>query len=348
MTGDPEKDVFDKIEKYIKGEADDNEKNYVESLLSEGGDNRYLRDRLREDWELIRKSGLKPDADLDKLLDRIHHVIRKKESLERRPLRRVLQLYMKAAAVLILPLLIGGGLLVSYLSGRYNQIVKEQSHNIIYAPMGSRVSFNLPDGTTGVLNSGSVLSYSLPFSKARKIDLEGEAWFDVTKDENNPFEIRAGSSQIKVLGTSFNVSAYPAENYVEVVLESGSVEFTSIGDRRSITMSPSERLVFRDGHVEMAPADPEKYNAWVKGRLVFRGDSMPEVARRIERWYNIKVVIADKELEKYSFRATFEDDNLEDVLRFLAMTSPIRYKISPRAQLSDGTYSKEVVTVYKK
>ena len=72
------------------------------------------------------------------------------------------------------------------------------------------------------------------------------------------------------------------------------------------------------------------------------------VARRIERWYNVKVTLADSELEKYSFRATFQDDSLEDILKFLAMTSPIRYQISPRELLSDGTFRKAEVTIYKK
>jgi len=85
-----------------------------------------------------------------------------------------------------------------------------------------------------------------------------------------------------------------------------------------------------------------------EGKLVFRGDPMDEVARRIERWYNVKIELADKELEKYSFRATFEDDKLEDVLHFLCMTSPIRYQITSRKLLEDGTYEKEKVTIYLK
>ena len=75
---------------------------------------------------------------------------------------------------------------------------------------------------------------------------------------------------------------------------------------------------------------------------------MAEVARRMERWYNIKIVIADKELENYSFRATFEDDKIEEVLRLLSLTSPIRYHITSRKLLADGTYQKEKVTIYLK
>ncbi len=347
MTADSGKDVFDIIRKYITGETNDNERKCIESIFSDGEDNHYLRNRLYEDWESMIKSGRQTDADLNKILDQIHHAIRKNESIKRRPLKRVMQLYMKVAAILLLPLLIAGGILLNKGSGKNQTDIKEKSRYTIYAPMGSRVSFSLSDGTTGVLNSGSRLSYSLPFSNERNIDLEGEAWFNVAKDEKHPFEISAGGSRIRVLGTSFNLSAYPAENYVEIVLQEGSVEFSSSKNQK-IMMGPSERLVFQDGEVKKSIADPEKYNAWVQGRLVFREDPMAEVARRIERWYNIKVVLADKELEKYSFRGTFVDDTFEDVLKFLAMTSPITYKISPRTMMPDGTYTKGTVTIYKK
>ena len=255
---------------------------------------------------------------------------------------------MKAAAVLIIPLLIAGGLIYGYLSRRYMNIADNEVTSMIYAPMGSRVSFNLPDGTTGMLNSGSHLSYSLPFTNNRQIKLEGEAWFEVIRDEDHPFIISAGNSTVNVLGTSFNLSAYPAEDYVEVVLHEGKVEFSGNNVKEKVTILPSERLVVKCSNTRKSVVDPAKYYAWTEGKLVFRGDPMAEVARRIERWYNVKIVIADKELEKYSFRATFEDDKIEDVLKFLAMTSPIRYKISPRELMPDGTFKKEEVTIYKK
>ena len=75
---------------------------------------------------------------------------------------------------------------------------------------------------------------------------------------------------------------------------------------------------------------------------------MEEVAKRIERWYNVKIVLADKDLENYSFRATFEDDSLEEVLRLIGLTSPIDYKISPRIMKPDGTIEKMIVSLYKR
>lgn len=340
---------IENIERYIKGLSDNNEKAFVESLFSEGENNNYLRYHLEKDWDQIVKDNSVSKVNLNHLLDRIHHIIRKNEIMKRqKPFQRFIRVYMRAAAILLLPLLIAGGLGYNYLGNYGKSISDRMVRSTIYAPMGARVSFNLPDGTTGMLNSGSHLSYSLPFNNNREVSLEGEGWFEVSRDENHPFEINTGNSTVKVLGTSFNMSAYPVEKYVEVVLQQGRVEFLDNKGDEKVTMIPSERLVFQNGNISKSVTDPAKYNAWTKGKLVFRGDPMAEVARRIERWYNVKIEIADKELENYSFRATFEDDKIEDVLRLLSMTSPIRYEITPGNLLIDGTYDKEKVKIYLK
>jgi transmembrane sensor len=340
---------IEKIEKYIRGVSTDKEKRYVESLFSDGVHNANLRHLLEKDWNVLLSDGSLSDVNLTHLLDRIHHQIRINETLKRqKPLRKFMRIYMRAAAILLLPLLIAGVLVYSFL-GKNDKILTDRPViSMIIAPMGSRVSFNLPDGSSGMLNSGSRLSYSLPFSSNRKVILDGEAWFDINHDESHPFEISAGNSNVKVLGTSFNISAYPSESYVEVVLQQGKVEFQGRSSDKKITMVPSERLVFQDGNITKTITDPAKYYAWTQGKLVFRGDPMAEVARRIERWYNIDVELADRELEKYSFRATFEDDKLEEVLRLLSMTSPIRYQVTPRKLLADGTYEREKVTIHIK
>lgn len=254
---------------------------------------------------------------------------------------------LQFAAILLLPLLLLGGLIFSYLPKKSDSISTQIASSVIYAPMGSRVSFVLPDGTKGWLNSGSSLAYSIPFEN-RFVSLDGEAWFDVTHNQNHPFEISAGASKVKVLGTSFNVSAYQETQYVEVVLQQGKVDFYRDSLAEKITIAPSQKLVYSSGKVNVSMTDASKYEAWTEGKLVFRGDNMAEVARRIERWYNVKVILADQDLEKYSFRATFEDDSLEDVLRLLSMTSPISYKITPRTLHLDGTIAKFIVTLNKR
>ena len=343
------KEEIEKIERYINGLSDKNERNYIESLFSNGENNGSLRHIIQKDWDNVVRNESVSNTDLSHLLDKVHHIIRKNETLrKKKPLQRLMSIYMKAAAILLLPLLIAGGLVFSFLGKDGVPAIENEVKSTIYAPMGSRVSFNLPDGTSGMLNSGSSLTYSLPFAKNRQISLEGEAWFRVISDKKNPFEINTGNSFVKVLGTSFNLSAYPSENYVEVVLQNGEVEFTNKENNEKVTLNPSERLILQDGKINKSVTDPTKYNAWIEGKLVFRGDPMVEVARRIERWYNVDVVLADKELENYSFRATFEDDKLINVLQLLSLTSPIKYQMSTPKLLADGTYEKVKITFYMK
>jgi len=340
---------LEKLERYINGQADDIEKEWVESLFLNGDEDYIIRHLLEKDWNHMLNDKSPSEINLSHMLDRIHHIIWKNEqSKSKKLLNRFTKVYMRAAAILMLPMLIAAGLVYNYLGNQPQNAVDKKVSCRIYAPMGARVSFNLPDGTVGMLNSGSNLTYSLPFNKNRKLTLDGEAWFEVYHDVKHPFEINTGNSTVKVLGTSFNMRCYSKDRYVEVVLEQGKLAFLNQGVSGKVTLSPSERLVFQNGQIERSVIDPSKYSAWTVGKLIFKGDLMDEVARRIEYWYNVKVVLHDKELEKYSFRATFEDDKLEEVLRFLSMTSPIRYQIAPRKLLPDGTYEKEKVTIYLK
>jgi ferric-dicitrate binding protein FerR (iron transport regulator) len=340
---------IEQIERYINGTADAKEIAFIESLFSDGVNNLGLYDHLKEEWESGTSHEIPSDAVLNNMLDHVHHLIRNKENQRRNLfIPRFVRAFSKVAAVLLLPLLLAGGLTIGYLLQSPDATLEQSVSSVIHAPMGSRVSFNLPDGTKGWLNSGSSLTYSIPFNSKRNVALIGEAWFDVTHDQEHPFEISAGQSKVKVLGTSFNVSAYQDAQYIEVVLLQGKVEFYRDSQAEKISILPSQKLVYSNGKVVMTTTDPSKYEAWTEGKLVFRGDNMAEVARRIERWYNVKVILADQELERYSFRATFEDDSLEEVLRLLGLTSPIDYKIAPRVMKPDGTIDKVIVSLYRR
>lgn len=343
------KEDFDKIERYVKGEIGEEEKSYVESLFICGEGNLYLRNRLKDDWEQMLKEESTSQTDLSHILDKVHLIISNHEVEEKkRPLQIIKKLYSRAAAILIIPLLAAGGLIYHNMSANYKAALGEEVNSSIFAPAGSRVTFTLPDGTRGMLNSGSHLGYSIPFAKNRHIKLEGEAWFDVKHDPKHPFKINVGKSSVKVLGTIFGINAYPTEDYIEVVLKEGNVEFTGDNKDKAITILPSERLIYKKGESSKSIVEPEKYYGWTEGKLVFRGDPMAEVVRRIERWYNVKIKLASKDLEHYSFRATFEDDKIEEVLKLLAMTSPITYTIIPSEQLPDGTIRKGEITIYKR
>jgi transmembrane sensor len=337
---------IDSIQRYLAGQANDRDTLWVENLFARGQASPGLQKLLKDDWNTITPV---QGVNLDHLLDRVHHAIRIKELARRNTLvYRLVNTYSRVAAILLIPLLLAG--IWFYLSPEAapEQVAEQKVTSTIYAPMGSRVAFNLPDGTTGFLNSGSSLTYNIPFANNRQITLQGEAWFQVVEDASHPFEIGAGTSAVKVLGTSFNLSAYPDESYIEVVLAEGSLAFKATPNTHEILLKPLERLVYTGEKIHIEGTDPAKYSSWTEGKLIFRGDNMAEVARRLERWYNVKVEITHRELENYVFRATFEDDSLEEVLRLLCMTSPIRYRIVPRRALPDGTWSKEQVIMSKR
>jgi len=234
----------ERIERYISGKADENDVVIVESLFAHGQENFGLQNHIEKDWENDLQKTTISEVNLNHMLDHVHHMIRNKENQKRKLLaHRLTHIYSKAAAILLLPLIIAQGVTFGYFGKLANTITEQSVSSVIHAPMGSRVSFNLPDGTVGWLNSGSSLTFSLPFNSNRKIALNGEAWFDVSHNDKSPFEISAGNSKVKVLGTSFNVSAYSGD-YIEIVLQNGKIEFYPGNLSQKVTMTPSQKLIF--------------------------------------------------------------------------------------------------------
>ncbi len=340
---------IEKLELYSKGLSNANEAQYIYSLFSGNEENDEFKQHVLKEFNEYIKNNHEEDYNLLYLLDRIHHTIHKNENKKTHTVvKKIYRWYSVAAALLLIPILIAGIIWVTEQNQEESMMTEAPVTYTLFAPMGSRISFSLPDGTKGWLNSGSSLEYQLPFSNNRQVAVLGEAWFDIAHDDNHPFEITIGDSKVKVLGTKFNLNAYPEEKYMEVVLQEGRVDFFTSGLSSGVVMKPNERLVFTDGAINIDITDPAKYAAWVEGKLVFRSDPMAEVARRIERWYNVEVELVDKELEKYIIRGTFQDDSLEEVFKYLKMTTPMDYRILDRNTLADGTLQKKKVLLYKK
>lgn len=336
------------IERFLMGEADKDEAGFVRSLFMDGENNKALLDYLSDDWARTLADGNSSGYDLTGVLERIHSIIEAREQVRRqKKIRQAILLYQRIAAFAFIPLLLIG-VYFSVSRGESDTENREEvSMLTINAPLGSRVAFILPDSTRGMLNSGSSLSYSIPFETNRRVELEGEAWFEVAKLENSQFEVSSGLAEIRVLGTKFNISSYPGENYMELVLDEGRVEVINTAIDERIIMEPSERLVLQEGKSSIRFVETEKYTAWTEGELIFRGDLMPEVSRRIERWYNVEITVVDEEINGYSFRGTFKDDSLEEVLRFLCLTSPINYEINYKGFTRDGINEKTRVKIFK-
>ncbi|MCX6222882.1 MAG: DUF4974 domain-containing protein [Bacteroidia bacterium] len=260
----------------------------------------------------------------------------------------------RAAAILLLPLLIYSG----YVSVRNTLLKKQQIEHVVMQTISSRqgmvTHFELADGTKVWLNSGSKLQFPTLFTEdLREVKLSGEAFFEVTKNEKQPFQVNVKDLNIEVLGTSFNVVSYDDEQMSEVVLVEGKVKLSAEKDQvKKVlgTMNPGQRVVYKEENqkVEVEEVTVDKYIAWRDGNLIFRDDKMEEVVKRLSRWFNAEIFINDPEIKSYIYKATFRNENLLQVLNLLKISAPIDFRITERKALKNGEFTKQKVYLMKK
>jgi ferric-dicitrate binding protein FerR (iron transport regulator) len=252
--------------------------------------------------------------------------------------------FQRIAAILILPLLL------SFMTYFYFQ-TKGSDNCVSYAeiqcPMGVRTKFQLPDGSTGFLNSGSKLKYPVLFVKGRSVELSGEAFFDVVHNPKVPFHVNTKNLDIKVLGTTFNVIANEDEKTEEIVLQTGKVDVYSKRGKQLAILAPNEQLTLNTDKQTVSKNEviASQYTSWREGKLVFRNENMQQVARRLSRWYNAEVIINDPLLNDYTFHATFIDEPLDEVLKLISITTPISYNEEKRTSDTEGVYQKRRINL---
>jgi len=261
----------------------------------------------------------------------------------------VLGWIQRIAAILLLPVVIASVYYFYLQKANHNQI--STVYNTVETPLGMRSSLTLPDGTQVWLNAGSSISYPVLFANnSRKVSLTGEAYFEVKKNKKWPFIVSAKNMDIIVSGTTFNCNAYPENNQIQTVLVEGAISLTNSSATVNVSMTPGELVTFSssDQKVVKIRTDLQKYVAWKSGKLMFRDDKMNKVVEKLERWYNVEFDIEDKEIEDYIYTATFVDESLDQVLKMLSISAPIRYTISERNKQEDQTFAKSKVKLYKK
>lgn len=267
------------------------------------------------------------------------------------PTNKKVSLYVwvqRIAAALFLPLLLVTAVYFNKEKRDRKQLATV--YNTVETPLGMRSSLVLPDGTKVCLNAGSKLSYPVSFSNDnRLVNLSGEAYFEVKKDKSWPFIVNTKNMDIVVTGTSFNCNAYPENKEVQTVLVEGEVTIANHSATKLALMSPGELATFNNDNQQITKTktDLQKYIAWKNGKLMFREDNMDKVVEKLERWYNVDFEIVDKEIADYVYTATFINESLDQVLKMLSISSPIRYTISERKKQNDDTFERAVVKLYK-
>lgn len=196
----------------------------------------------------------------------------------------------------------------------------EVVYNTISTPKGRQFRLLLPDGSKVWLNAASAVKYPTVFAgKERRVELEGEAYFEVTKDAEMPFKVVVGNAtEVEVLGTSFNINSYHNEPVIRTTLLEGSVRLNAY--KRSETLKPGQQAVVKPSkeHMEVAHnADLDQVMAWKNGLFNFDDATLEEVMRQLERWYDIEVTYA-KDIPAIRFGGEINKQNtLQDVLQIL-------------------------------
>jgi len=223
------------------------------------------------------------------------------------------------------------------------KLAKEKiSYNSIIIPKGGEYNLTLSDGSKIWLNSNSKLRYPTKFSgKERIVELEGEAYFDVSKNKDFPFVVKMNDIQIKVLGTSFNVNAYSEENEIITTLVEGKVQVNDrIRDQKEI-LAPNDqyRINKYNGNFTKTQVDTEIYTAWKNGRFVFQNERLEDIMIRLSRWYNVEVFFMNTESKNIKFSGDltrYEDFN--GVLEMIELTEKVKFSIKNRSVLVEKKY----------
>lgn len=232
---------------------------------------------------------------------------------------------MRIAASILVPVLCLG------LGYFYYENKQEQNNDTttVQVEIGQKAKIILPDGTSAWLNSASLLTYDDSYNKKeRVVYLEGEAYFDVHKDKDRAFVVKANDVSIEALGTCFNVKAYPDDNYVAATLIEGSIRVNS--PFQSEILTPSEKLVFTKNEklfYRSILSDAEKNYSWINNKLAFEQERLEDITRTLERMYNVRVIFASEELKNIRFSGTIKNNNLESVLQLITFVSPVRYAL---------------------
>ncbi len=274
--------------------------------------------------------------------------------MEERGRGRMPWIWRRVAAAAVIVMVCGGALW--YFRGDKNPFKAQYVDRELKVGYGKRSKIVLSDGSTIWLNAGSKLSYPDVFAgDKRVVSLEGEAFFDVARHVDMPFFVHAGKVTIKVLGTRFDVKAYRGEPGVSTTLISGKVQVIMDGEPdKKIILTPNEKLTVMNAAAGLGDTDVAKVSeagsggnelrylvqgvpkagddslpetAWVENRLVLSNETFEDVARVLERRYDVQIEIADARLKEEHVSGVFERETIQQVLDILKMTTKFKYSI---------------------
>ena len=328
-VGEPESSV---ILKYIWGTASEQEKGEVDLWLKKHPENEkallqiariYYVCRTQE--RIVSRDPLKAYWKVDKML-KSQLYLKKYQKKDRYVIfhRIVIELLKVAAIVLIL---LGGNFLLQ----KDDQMESLPSFQTLYVPAGQRAELILPDSTKVWLNANSKLVYPTSFKKGiRQVELDGEAYFDVKHNEDNPFVVGTKSMNVTVLGTEFNVKTN--RQGASTTLVSGAVKFisrTADKKERAVLIQPGQRISYdaKTGKSKVEEVDIEREIGWKDGKIVLEDCPLQEALDILSKKYHVTFRIINDELQNSRFTGTIKNQGVEQIIKNLSISCRFNYRI---------------------
>lgn len=298
----------------------------LNNWLSVSDVNRRYFKQLKEIWHssVINKEEL---FDYRKGYSLFNIRVKKRESALQTKRHRLIRRAVVAAAISI-PFLF-----LSYFSLlHFTQKSSPVLFSEVSAPRGSKTKTQLPDGTTVWLNAGTTLRYNSDFGiQNRQISLVGEAYLEVSHNEELPLIVSARDMEVKVLGTTFNVHAYHDDESVKVTLLKGSVQLSNKKDPDTIVLKPNETAICQvtTGDIVVSAGSTDPAIGWIKNRILFSGETLQEIARALERHFDVEIEIKDNSIKKNRFVGDFvKNESIEQIFEIMASNQKFRYRIT--------------------
>lgn len=311
------------ILKYLRGELSLEEQHRFTKWLEEDEARVEMLSKFERYWESTRYDFSQESAEvLESIRSRISHPEKVTKSF-----KISAQKYLKYAAIFFIV-----SLSTLFIYDAFDKESPAVAVSLIEKTSlaGQKITVKLPDGSTVKLNAESKIIVPQFFEEnSRQVELIGEAFFDIVPDASRPFTIKVQDLKVKVLGTSFNINAYPEEVAVSVAVKSGRVEVKELIKNTSLVLLPQEMAVYTSENNQLLQKvidDDQLVFAWTEQRLVFKDSDIEEVLKTLSRWYNVEFVLKKKLDDQKKFTANYQKETLKVVLESLAYAYDFEYE----------------------
>jgi Fe2+-dicitrate sensor, membrane component len=194
----------------------------------------------------------------------------------------------------------------------------------LYVPVGQRARISLPDGTIAWLNAGSTLTYPSVFDDERIVFIDGEAYFEVAKDDSKPFIVETGKYNIKALGTKFNVYNYSKAKYQHTILVEGSVKiYKPDAELNGVLLNPNQQLFFKNGEFSVKSFTDKNVLLWKDGIYSFENEKLDEMIDKLELYFDVEIIIKNPSLLEKEYTGKFrQKEGIMEILRIIRKIHP--------------------------